>query len=198
MRIIGGIAAGRILQVPKGLGVRPTPDLVKQALFNSLGARILESHVLDLFSGSGALGLESLSRGAERVLSIEKSIKHARWIQGNVKECSIPEGRHQMKVQDVFPVLKQLLEQGAQFDLIMADPPFGEKNINKRSQSLSQRLLDVAELPGILSPDGLFLLGHTKRDDVTITPWWECRKTMKHGDSVFEFLTPVFSKNSEE
>ena len=155
MRIIGGIAAGRILQVPKGLGVRPTPDLVKQALFNSLGPRILESRVLDLFSGSGALGLESLSRGAEYVLSIEKSIKHARWIQGNVKECRIPNDRHKMKVQDVFPALKQLVEQGTQFDLIMADPPFGEKNINKRSQSLSQRLLDVAELPRILSPDGL-------------------------------------------
>ena len=195
MRIIGGIAAGRILQVPKGLGVRPTPDLVKQALFNSLGPRILESRVLDLFSGSGALGLESLSRGAEYVLSIEKSIKHARWIQGNVKECRIPNDRHKMKVQDVFPALKQLIEQGTQFDLIMADPPFGEKNINKRSQSLSQRLLDVAELPRILSPDGLFLMGHTKRDDVTITPWWECRKTMKHGDSMFEFLAPVSSKN---
>ncbi len=198
MRIIGGIAAGRILQVPKGLGVRPTPDLVKQALFNSLGARILDARVLDLFSGSGALGLESLSRGAEHVLSIEKSVKHARWIQGNVKECRIPNARHKMKVQDVFPVLKQLVEQGAQFDLIMADPPFGEKNVNKRSQSLSQRLLDVAELPKILNPDGLFLLGHTKRDDVTITPWWECVKTMKHGDSVFEFLTPVYSRNSED
>lgn len=194
MRIIGGIAAGRILQVPKGLGVRPTPDLVKQALFNSLGPRILESRVLDLFSGSGALGLESLSRGAEYVLSIEKSIKHARWIQSNVKVCRIPSDRHKMKVQDVFPALKQLVEQGTQFDLIMADPPFGEKNINKRSQSLSQRLLDVAELPRILSPDGLFLMGHTKRDDVTITPWWECRKTMKHGDSMFEFLTPVSSE----
>ena len=194
MRIIGGIAAGRILQVPRGLGVRPTPDLVKQALFNSLGPRILESRVLDLFSGSGALGLESLSRGAEYVLSIEKSIKHARWIQGNVKECRIPNDRHKMKVQDVFPALKQLVEQGTQFDLIMADPPFGEKNINKRSQSLSQRLLDVAELPRILSPDGLFLLGHTKRDDVTITPWWGCRKTMKHGDSMFEFLAPVSSE----
>ena len=75
MRIIGGIAAGRILQVPKGLGVRPTPDLVKQALFNSLGPRILEARVLDLFSGSGALGLESLSRGASQVLSIEKLTK---------------------------------------------------------------------------------------------------------------------------
>ena len=196
MRIIGGIAAGRILQVPKGLGVRPTPDLVKQALFNSLGARILDSRVLDLFSGSGALGLESLSRGASQVLSIEKSAKHARWIQGNVKECGIPTDRHQMKVQDVFPVLKQLIEKGTQFDLIMADPPFGEKNVNRRSQSFSQKLLDVADLPKILSPEGLFLLGHTKRDDVTITPWWECQKSMKHGDSMFEFLAPVFTGNS--
>ena len=77
MRIIGGIAAGKILQVPKGLGVRPTPDLVKQAIFNSLGPRIQEARVLDLFSGSGALGLESLSRGASQVLSVEKSSKHA-------------------------------------------------------------------------------------------------------------------------
>ncbi len=191
MRIIGGIAAGRILQVPKGLGVRPTPDLVKQAIFNSLGPRIVGARVLDLFSGSGALGLESLSRGASHVLSIEKSIKHAKWIQGNVRECGIPKGKHRMKVLDVFPMLNQLIEQEETFDMIMADPPFGEKNVNRRSQSLSQRLLDVADLPKILNPDGLFLLGHTKRDDLTITPWWECRKTMKHGDSVFEFLIPA-------
>jgi len=191
MRIIGGIAAGRILHVPKGLGVRPTPDLVKQAIFNSLGGRILDARVLDLFSGSGALGLESLSRGASYVLSIEKSAKHAKWIQGNVRDCNIPRERHHMKIQDVFPVIKQLVEQQETFDLIMADPPFGDKNVNRRSQSLSQRLLDLPDLSKLLSASGLFLLGHTKRDSVTITPWWQQHKTMKHGDSFFEFLSPV-------
>ena len=64
MRITGGHAARRILKVPKGLDVRPTPDLVKQAVFNSLGARVVDARVLELFAGSGALSLECLSRGA--------------------------------------------------------------------------------------------------------------------------------------
>src|SRR5687767_7044362 len=64
MRVIGGKAGGRILKVPKGLEVRPTPDLVKQAVFNSLGDRVLNARILELFGGSGALSLESLSRGA--------------------------------------------------------------------------------------------------------------------------------------
>ena len=64
MRITGGQAARRILKVPKGLAVRPTPDLVKQAVFNSLGARVVGARVLELFAGTGALSLECLSRGA--------------------------------------------------------------------------------------------------------------------------------------
>ena len=64
MRITGGSAARRLLKVPKGLAVRPTPDLVKQALFNSLGQKVTGARVLELFAGTGALSLESLSRGA--------------------------------------------------------------------------------------------------------------------------------------
>ena len=191
MRIIGGIAAGKILQVPKGLGVRPTPDLVKQAIFNSLGPRIQEARVLDLFSGSGALGLESLSRGASQVLSVEKSSKHARWIKGNISKCGMPTHRHRMKTQDVFTLIPQLITLGERFDLIMADPPFGDKNRSQRSTSLSQKLLDLENMPSLLKPDGMFLLGHAKRDELSLTPWWVGRKTMKHGDSIFEFLTPA-------
>ena len=68
MRITGGKAARRILKVPKGFDVRPTPDLVKQAVFNSLGGRVVGARVLELFAGTGALSLECLSRGAESVL----------------------------------------------------------------------------------------------------------------------------------
>src|SRR5476649_646801 len=76
MRITGGNAARRILKVPKGLDVRPTPDLVKQAVFNSLGARVVGAKVLELFAGSGTLSLECLSRGAEAVMCVEKSHRH--------------------------------------------------------------------------------------------------------------------------
>ena len=77
MRIIGGTAAGLLIKVPKGYDVRPTPDLVRQAVFNSLAGRVVGARVLDLFSGSGALGLECLSRGAATVLSVEKANRHA-------------------------------------------------------------------------------------------------------------------------
>src|SRR5688500_20297403 len=85
MRVIGGKAGGRILKVPKGLDVRPTPDLVKQAVFNSLGDRVLNARVLELFGGSGALSLESLSRGAASAVCVELSSKHARHIRDNMQ-----------------------------------------------------------------------------------------------------------------
>jgi hypothetical protein len=100
MRIIGGKSGGRILKVPKGLGVRPTPDLVKQAIFNSLGARIQGAEVLELFGGSGALSLESLSRGAMKAVIIEKSPKHARMIRSNFETLEFdPEGL-EIRIQD--------------------------------------------------------------------------------------------------
>src|SRR6202020_3426331 len=91
MRITGGKASGRILRVPKGLDVRPTPDLVKQAVFNSLGARVEEAKVLELFAGSGALSLECLSRGAVAVMCVEKSHRHAEFIRSNAAAAGYAE-----------------------------------------------------------------------------------------------------------
>jgi 16S rRNA (guanine966-N2)-methyltransferase len=189
MRIIGGTAAGRLLKVPKGFSVRPTPDLVRQAIFNSMGARVPDARVLDLFSGSGALGLECLSRGAARVMSVELSQKHAAMIRENASAAGLDATRHEMRVQDVFTVIGQLAAEGRVFDLVLADPPFGEKNVGRRSTSLSQQLLDEPRLPGLLAPGGLFVLGHTKRDSITVTWPWEETKVMKHGDSMMRFLT---------
>jgi 16S rRNA (guanine(966)-N(2))-methyltransferase RsmD len=188
MRIIGGTAAGLILKAPEGLGVRPTPDLVRQAVFNSLGGRVVDARVLELFGGTGALSLECLSRGAAHAMCVELSRKHARFIEQNFEATGIASERFQLRVQDVFTALPQLAASGAQFDLILADPPFGEKNVGRRSASLSQRLLDDENLPRLLAPDGLFVLGHTRRDTLTITPSWREVKEMKHGDSMMRFL----------
>lgn len=201
MRIIGGTAAGRLIKVPSGYDVRPTPDLVRQAIFNSLGERVSGARVLDLFSGSGAIGLECLSRGATSVLSVEKAGRHAAMIRQNLEVAQLPADRHELRVQDVLIVLRQLAESQRTFDLILADPPFGEKNIGRRSTSLSQRLLDDEFLPKLVAPDGLLVLGHTKRDTLTLTPAWEELKEMKHGDSMMRFLrlppsTPVVNPTS--
>jgi 16S rRNA (guanine966-N2)-methyltransferase len=191
MRITGGQAARRILKVPKGLDVRPTPDLVKQAVFNSLGARVVGSTVLELFAGSGALSLECLSRGAVAVMCIEKSNRHAEFIRSNATAAGYGEIL-EARTQDVFPVVHQLAESGRQFDLILADPPYGEKNVNRRSTSFAQQLLDDRNLPKLLAVGGRFVLGHTKRDTLEIVPPWTEVKLLKHGDTVMRFLEATF------
>ena len=187
MRITGGKAARRILKVPKGLDVRPTPDLVKQAVFNSLGARVVGAKVLELFAGSGALSLECLSRGAASVMCVEKSHRHAEFIRSNADAAGYGEIL-EVRTQDVFPVMNQLAESGRQFDLILADPPYGEKNVNRRSISFAQQLLDDKNLPKLLATGGRFILGHTKRDTLEIVVPWTEVKLLKHGDTVMRFL----------
>src|SRR5262249_12776032 len=169
MRITGGKQARRILKAPKGLDVRPTPDLVKQAVFNSLGNRVVGTRVLELFAGTGALSLECLSRGAKSALCIEKSSRHAELLRRHVQIGGFSADALHVRVQDVFAALTQLSTSSEQFDLILADPPYGEKNIGRRSISFAQQLLDDAHLPQTITPDGLFVLGHSKRDTLTLT-----------------------------
>ncbi len=188
MRIIGGTAAGTILKAPKGLDVRPTPDLVRQAVFNSLGARVEGARVLELFGGTGALSLECLSRGATSAVVVELSGKHARFIEQNHRHAKLPPGSLQLRVLDVFTALSRFAATSQEFDLIVADPPYGEKNVGSRSRSMAQKTLDDKNLPTLLAPDGLFVIGHAKRDRLEIPPGWSERKTMKHGDSWMRFL----------
>jgi len=190
MRIIGGTAGGRILKAPKGLAVRPTPDLVRQAIFNSLGARVVDAKILELFSGTGALALECLSRGAASAICVEKSGKHAQFIRQNAETAGIGSSRLQMRVQDAFLALAQLAAVGEKFDLVMADPPYGEKNVNRRSTSFAQQLLDDKNLPGVFAENGLFVLGHTRRDTLSLPENWSEVKMLKHGDTWMRFLRP--------
>lgn len=188
MRITGGKSARLILKVPKGMGVRPTPDLVKQAVFNSLGARVQGAHVLELFAGTGALSLESLSRGAASALCVEKSSRHALVLRQNAERAGVGAGLLQVRVQDVFAAVAQLAVAGEKFDLILADPPYGEKNIGRRSTSFAQQVLDNPHAGALLTEHGLLVLGHAKRDTLTIPANWEERKALKHGDSIFRLM----------
>jgi 16S rRNA (guanine966-N2)-methyltransferase len=188
MRVIGGKAGGRILKVPKGLDVRPTPDLVKQAVFNSLGARVQDARILELFGGSGALSLESLSRGAAHAVCVELSPKHARHIESNMATTGVERARFELRVDDALKALNHLAAEGRQFDLVLADPPYGEKNVGRRSTSFAQKLLDHPSLPAVMAPDGLFVLGHTKRDTLEFPTALEEVKMLKHGDSIMRFF----------
>ncbi|MEN9778078.1 MAG: Conserved hypothetical protein 95, partial [Verrucomicrobiota bacterium] len=125
---------------------------------------------------------------AREMVSIEKSEKHARFFRQNLAASGLPVTAVTLRVQDVFLVFPQLAQSGRQFDLIIADPPYGEKNVGRRSTSLAQLLLDDIVLPGLLAPGGLFVVGHTKRDTLEIPATWKERKDMRHGDTVMRFL----------
>jgi len=187
MRITGGKAARRILKVPPGLDVRPTPSLVKQAVFNSLGTRVAGARVLELFAGTGALSLECLSRGAVSALCVERSSRHTALIRENAAVAGCSE-MLQVRVQDVFTAIGQLAATGERFELVLADPPYGEKNIGRRSTSFAQQLLDDVTLPSLFASEGLLVLGHSKRDTLTLPERWRELKMLKHGDSIMRFL----------
>lgn len=191
MRITGGQAARRFLKVPRGLDVRPTPDRVKQAVFNSLGDHVHGARVLELFGGSGALSLECLSRGAASAVCVEKSFRHAEFIRRNAAASGLASAAFQVRVQDVFAAVRQMAGEGQEFDLILADPPYGEKNVGKRSESLAQQTLDEPAVARVLAPTGTLILGHSRRDTLTLPEHWRQNRLLNHGDNVMRFLQPV-------
>ena len=143
-----------------------------------------------MFAGSGALSLECLSRGAALAVCVEKSFKHAEFIRRNAAAAGLAGERFQVRVQDVFPAVRQLAGEGLQFDLILADPPYGEKNVGKRSESLAQRTLDEPAVAQLVAPGGVLVLGHARRDTLTLPDHWLERRELRHGDNVMRVLAP--------
>jgi 16S rRNA G966 N2-methylase RsmD len=121
-------------------------------------------------------------------VSVEKANRHSRMIRDNLEAAGLDQEKFELRCQDAFVAIGQLAAAERAFDLVIADPPFGEKNVGRRSDSFSQRLLDDETLPGLISSEGLLVLGHTKRDQLSVPPFWEEIKVMKHGDSMFRFL----------
>jgi 16S rRNA (guanine966-N2)-methyltransferase len=134
------------------------------------------------------LSLECLSRGAAEALCVEKSARHAQFIQRNLEQSRLGAESLSLRIQDAFTAIRQLAAERQQFDLVLADPPYGEKNVGRRSTSFAQQLLDEAALPELLAAEGVFVLGHTKRDTLSLPAMWEETKVLKHGDTIMRFL----------
>jgi 16S rRNA (guanine966-N2)-methyltransferase len=123
VRVIAGSAKGRRLATIRTLALRPTADRVREALFNILGARVNGAAVLDLFAGSGAVGLEALSRGARLAVLVEMHAPACRLIEKNLRLCGLYE-RAAVWCEDALNVLPTLKKQGQAFDVIFLDPPY--------------------------------------------------------------------------
>ncbi len=155
MRIISGIYGGRRFDTPKNLQARPTTDLAKGALFNILTNRIDFEGIsaLDLFAGTGSISFELVSRGAKKVISIEKNTIQQNYIQSIHNQLKLG-NEHCLFRTDVFRYLKNCNEK---FDLIFADPPYDLPEIEQLPQTILKSKL--------LKDDGIFIMEHGKKND---------------------------------
>jgi 16S rRNA (guanine966-N2)-methyltransferase len=145
IRVIAGSAKGRRLKMVAGENSRPVMDRVKEALFDILGASVQGCRFLDLFAGTGSVGIEALSRGARRVIFVEKDIRALRTIRENLALTGLADGAHVVAC-DVFRYLKRLPP--VSFEYIYIAPP-------QYRQLWSQTLEDLDKRPGFLCPDGV-------------------------------------------
>jgi 16S rRNA (guanine966-N2)-methyltransferase len=181
MRIIAGIAKGMPLAVPRS-GVRPTADRIREAVFSRLGDRVIGATVLDLFAGTGALGLEAASRGALSVMFVEQSRAALVSLQKNLK--AFRKGREvscELTVLrgDAFAQLRKLAGASEKFSLILADPPYGDA---------AQSLVEDKNLPALLTTGGLFVLESAKRDELRLPAAWRLIRESVYGDTGVSFL----------
>ncbi|HOV78529.1 MAG TPA: 16S rRNA (guanine(966)-N(2))-methyltransferase RsmD [Bacillota bacterium] len=123
--MISGSAKKQLLKTPRGVDVRPTADRVKEALFNILGGRVPGSVFLDLFAGTGNIGIEALSRGADKAVFVENKIKHVRVIKENLKTTGF-ESKARVLHLDVADALHLLKREELSFDIIFMDPPYSK------------------------------------------------------------------------
>ena len=154
MRVITGKYRGRRLKGPEGLEMRPTGDRLKESLFGILSPALSDAVVLDCFSGTGAIGIEALSRGARQVVFIESSRVSCRLIRSNLKLCGIASGARLIQ-EDVFGALRDLGRKGFQADVIFFDPPYDFQPYKD--------LLDIVYSRGLAAPSAPVVIEHRRK-----------------------------------
>ena len=179
MRIITGQLKGRTIPIPKTGSLRPTSDRAKEGIFNVIEARTYfdDTRVLDMFAGSGNLGLEAISRGAASCLFVDREAEHTRHIEQLAEKFDI-----KPQVQTVTLDIEIFLESGShgQFDFVFADPPY--------DFFMMTDLPEIVLEGGLLNPDGWFILEHDKRHD--FSDHEKCVYSKAYGRTIASIFKP--------
>jgi 16S rRNA (guanine966-N2)-methyltransferase len=184
MRVVAGSAGGIPLFTPK-TDLRPTMDVVKSAIYSSLGEFILGARVMDLFAGCGSLGIEALSRGAASAAFVENDGRATAVIERNLAKTGVQGGTvHQF---DVFRYLDKFAAPRS-FDLILADPPYAKQ---PGDRDFTPELLSCDSLLSALAPDGIFVLEHKPGAKLPLRDRWECFRQKRYGATEVAFLRPA-------
>jgi len=180
MRIVAGKYRGRLLLTVRGQGVRPTSDRLRETLFNILAPQIVGSRFLDLCAGSGAIGIEALSRGASNVTLVERSRTACSLIRKNLESLGI-ERDAAVVCRDAEPAVRSLAGQEAQFDIIFFDPPY--------ACTIHGPVLDLIARGHLLSEDGIVVIEHrAKAPPGSEFAGLKVYRQLKQGESALTFM----------
>lgn len=183
MRIIAGTYKGRRLRTLSGHQLRPTSDRLRETLFNILQSRIEDATFLDVFAGSGAIGIEALSRGARRAVFIESSRRAVPILEENIAHCEI-EDTARVIARDAIAALKFLASSEARFDIIYIDPPY--------ESDLYEPVLRLISERKIVADDGL-VITERRKGGIARESYGDLRpyREVAQGDSVLTFYSLV-------
>jgi 16S rRNA (guanine966-N2)-methyltransferase len=185
LRVISGRLKGKKIFAPKGYDLRPTSDRVKEAIFDILQDSVRDKVVLDLFAGTGALGIEALSRGAKRVVFVEATARSLAVLHRNIEACRLQE-ESEVLALDVAAGIKALSRKGEAFDLIFLDPPYG-----KGLARMTVRALSGGE---VLAPGARIVAEHSPAEDLDSVPL-ERVDRRKYGSTLISFFINPEKKN---
>ena len=196
MRILAGEARGRILRAPEGKGTRPTDARSRETLFNIWSDRILDARVLDLYAGSGGVGLEALSRGAQSCIFVEQNAAACNAIRANLKNIGWQDKAQvwQTGIRSALHRMSEHEEYSGAFDFIFADPPFRApeefEDLRNRVDILARLLHNVGELSesGTSSRERIAAIQHPKRMNFELSAPFKLWKARRVGDSCLSFF----------
>ena len=175
MRVTGGTGRGQRLKVPAGDRVRPTSDKVKQALFNILGEKVPGAAFLDLFAGAGGIGIEALSRGAERVVFVDGSRESLEIVRHNIEQAGFG-ARAEMVLSKTEPFLKK---RSGPYDIVFLDPPYAVEMLP---------LLQLIAASDVLKANAIVITEHFKKQVSPVTAGvLALYREAKYGDTVLAF-----------
>jgi len=182
LRIFSGTLKGIPLQSLKGAAIRPTSGRVREALFNILSLRIRSAAVLDLFAGSGALGIEALSRGARMAVFIDEAPEAVALLHGNITRCGLEE-RATVLRWDICRNLHCLSGFSGIFDLVFIDPPY-------RREAVAPTLAHLRQ-SGSCRKDALFVVEHGFKEKLELPAGFQITDQRKYGKTLVSFLEDV-------
>ena len=185
MRVIAGTARGRPLVAPRGTATRPISDRVKETLFAILADRVLDARVLDLYAGSGAVGIEALSRGAAHCVFVEHDRRALTAIRENLERAAVG-GRGSVQGQDVLAYLAS--PSSDRFSLVILDPPYAERAI----------LAPLERLAGRLAPGAVVVVKHHWRTPIPIPRGLTAWRERRFGETALTFLAAIDGADGEE